>query len=333
MVITRTPYRVSFFGGGTDYPLWYKEYGGRVLSTSINKYCYISCRELPPFFEHKYRVVYSIVESVKNIDDIQHPVVKAILKTGEYEKGLEIHHDGDLPARAGLGSSSSFAVGLLHAIKTLNKEVLSKHEMALSAINIEQNIIKENVGSQDQIAASYGGFNQINFYQNEKIEVSKILFRENKERELNDHLMLFFTGITRMASKIAEVQINNIKTKKMELLEMNEIVDEGIKILNSSTLPIEDFGKLLHTSWRIKKTLSPIISNQKIDELYCKAMQNGAIGGKILGAGGGGFILFFVKPEDQQNFKNKFNKLVHVPFAFENSGSKVIFYDPEKFHN
>jgi D-glycero-alpha-D-manno-heptose-7-phosphate kinase len=221
----------------------------------------------------------------------------------------------------------------VHALKTLNKEVLSKHEMALSAINIEQNIIRENVGSQDQIAAAYGGFNQINFYQNEKIEVSKILFPENKEKELNNHLMLFFTGITRMASEIAEVQINNIKTKKTELQEMNEMVDEGIKILNSSTLPLEDFGKLLHKSWQIKKTLSPIISNQAIDEIYSEAMKNGAIGGKILGAGGGGFILFFVKPENQQNFKNKFNKLVHVPFSFENTGSKVIFYDPENFYN
>lgn len=328
MIITRTPFRISFFGGGTDYPAWYQQYGGAVLATSINKYCHISCRHLPPFFEHKHRIVYSCIENVSDHKEIKHPAVREILDWNGCDKGLEIHHDGDLPARSGLGSSSSFSVGLIHALAALDGKYVSKEELAKNAIHIEQNIINEFVGSQDQISAAFGGFNRIEFKVNNSFQVSPVILTNYRSEELQKHLILFFTGITRFASDIAESKINNFSNRKTELTEMRAMVDEAIKILQSNNEPIESFGKLLHESWLYKRNLSSKVSTHRIDNLYESALNAGATGGKILGAGGGGFMLFFVKPELQQNVRECLKELVHVPFKFEDSGSRVVLYQP-----
>jgi D-glycero-alpha-D-manno-heptose-7-phosphate kinase len=328
MIITRTPFRVSFFGGGTDYPAWYREHGGSVLSTSINRYCYITCRRLPPFFDHKHRIVYSIIESVKNNHDIVHPSVRNVFEWANVTDGLEIHHDGDLPARSGLGSSSSFTVGLLHALTALKGEIITKEKLAMNAIHIEQNLIKENVGSQDQISAAFGGFNRIDFKFNDTFEVSPIVLPSEKRKELSNHLMLIFSGFSRLASTIAKSQIDNIKNKHNELKMMQSMVSEAIKILQNKNEPIESFGKLLDESWRYKRSLSDRVSSPEIDELYNVALRAGAIGGKILGAGGGGFLLLFAKPEIQPKIKILLNNLIHVPFDFEDDGSKIVSYYP-----
>ncbi len=328
MIITRTPFRISFFGGGTDYPAWFQEHGGTVLATSIDKYCYITCRHLPPFFEHKHRIVYSRIENVNENDEIEHPAVKAVLNWAKVEKGLEIHHDGDLPARSGLGSSSSFTVGLIHALKGLRGEMIDKDSLARDAIHIEQNIIQENVGSQDQISATFGGFNRIEFHRDGNFDVSPVIINNSRRKELNDHLMLFFTGLTRIASDIAKSKIENLQERETELMCMRDMVDEAITILYNSNLAIEEFGKLLDTSWKYKRSLSDRITTPEIDEIYNAATKAGAIGGKILGAGGGGFILLFAKPEDQPAIRERLKKLVHVPFIFDNSGSRIVLYQP-----
>lgn len=329
MIITRTPFRVSFFGGGTDYPAWYREHGGAVLATSINKYCYITCRKLPQFFEHKHRIVYSKIENVKTIDEIQHPAVRAILDWGNVNEGLEIHHDGDLPARSGLGSSSSFTAGLVHALYALRGQMLDKKTLANHTINLEQNVMQENVGSQDQISAVYGGFNYIEFHRNDSFDVSPVIIPKERQSELSSHLMLCFTGVSRIASEIAKSKVANLKNRESELKQMRAMVDEALSILKTSGQPIDDFGKLLDESWKLKRSLSDKVSTQEIDEIYETAIQNGATGGKILGAGGGGFILFFAKPENQQKIREKLKKLVHVPFDFEDSGSRVVLYQPD----
>lgn len=328
MIITRTPYRVSFFGGGTDYAGWFREHGGSVLSTSIDKYCYISCRRLPPFFEHHHRVVYSKIESVKNTDQIEHPAVRAILKWARIEEGLEIHHDGDLPARSGLGSSSSFTVGLTHALYALRGKMVSKETLARDAIHIEQDLIGENVGSQDQISAAFGGFNRIDFNQNGSFNVSPVLLAIERRRELSSHLMLCFTGLSRIASEIAKSQIDNVKNRQDELKRMHQTVDEALSILQSPTQSIDEFGRLLDVAWKYKRSLSDKISTPEIDEIYQAAMSAGAIGGKLLGAGGGGFLLLFAKPELHGKIRERLNKLVHVPFDFEDFGSRVVVYQP-----
>jgi D-glycero-alpha-D-manno-heptose-7-phosphate kinase len=331
MIITKTPYRISFFGGGTDYPDWYREYGGAVLATTIDKYCYISCRVLPPFFEHKHRVVYSKTENVNSIDEIQHPAVRNILKWKKVSQGLEIHHDGDLPARSGLGSSSSFTVGLLQALDALDGRMKSKYELAKTAIHIEQDLIKENVGSQDQVSAAFGGLNKINFSKNDSFNINPIIIKKNRREELEKHLILFFTGVTRIASDVAEAQIKNMKNRQEELFRMKEMVDEAIYILENEQNPIEEFGELLHQNWKYKQTLSDKITTPEINEIYDRALTAGAIGGKILGAGGGGFILFFADPDKHETIKNRLNNLVHVPFQFEDSGSQVVLYQPNGF--
>jgi len=329
MVITRTPFRISFFGGGTDYPAWYRENKGAVLTTTINKYCYINCRYLPPFFEHKHRIVYSKIENVKDINEIIHPAVKAILRFMKIKEGVEIHHDGDLPARTGLGSSSAFTVGLLHALYALKGEMRTKSSLAAEAIHIEQDIIKENVGSQDQIEVAFGGFNKINFNQDATFQVTPIILKKDKLQQLQNHLIFYFTGLSRFASEIAKEQIKNISKKKMELSIMYQMVEEAIKILNSSTTEISKFGKLLHESWKLKRSLTDKISNPRIDEIYTAARESGAVGGKLLGAGGGGFMVFFVKPEDQAKVKQRLKNLLQVPFQFENQGSQIILYQPD----
>ncbi len=329
MIISRTPFRISFFGGGTDYPQWSRKYGGSVLSTTIDKYCYISCRYLPQFFEHRFRIVYSEIENIQEISQIKHPAVRAVLGWMKCDTGLEIHHDGDLPARSGLGSSSSFTVGLINAIMALNGRYITKEQLAKDAIHIEQDVIQENVGSQDQISAAYGGFNRIVFNPDGSFDVAPIIIDRPKLHVLEKHLMLFFTGLSRYASDIAKVQIENLKSHETELGRMQEMVDEAIGILNGDGSLLDDFGRLLHESWIHKRSLSDKVSTPLIDEIYAAAREEGAIGGKILGAGGGGFLLLFVPPELQPNVKERLGKLVHVPILFENSGSKIVLYQPD----
>jgi len=328
MIITRTPFRVSFFGGGTDYPAWFERHGGVVLATSIDKYCYITCRYLPPFFEHKYRIVYSRIENVQNISEIQHPAVKAVLETYNCTNGLEIHHDGDLPARSGLGSSSSFTVGLINAVMALRGQYISKEELARQAIHVEQTVIRENVGSQDQVSAAFGGLNRIEFRRDGSFDVAPIVLPIERLAVLQSHLMLCFTGLSRIASEVAQSTIDNMDQREAELRHMGALVDQAIAVLQSKTTPIEEFGKLLHESWVQKRKLSDRVSTGQIDALYDTARSLGAIGGKLLGAGGGGFFLLFVKPEHQQKVREKLSRLVHAPFRFETAGSRVVLYQP-----
>jgi D-glycero-alpha-D-manno-heptose-7-phosphate kinase len=326
MIISRTPFRISFFGGGTDYPVHYKKHGGAVLATSINKYCYISCRYLPPFFEHKNRIVYSKVEYTKKHSEIQHPSVRECLKYMNIDRGVEVHHDGDLPARAGLGTSSSFTVGMLNALHALKGKIVTKRQLALDAINVEQNRIKENVGSQDQITASFGGFNKIEFDSDQEFTVQPIVMNKEKLNLFQDHMMLFFTGFSRTASEIAREQIKKTPEREKELKRMAEMVNEAVDILNKKSRDFTDFGKLLHENWMIKRKLTSKITTGEIDKIYSTAVKAGALGGKLLGAGGGGFILFFVKPEEQQNVMKKMKNLLYVPFRFERLGSQIIYY-------
>ncbi|MCK9397099.1 MAG: hypothetical protein M0Q44_16095 [Methylobacter sp.] len=328
MIITRTPFRISFFGGGTDYPGWYREHGGAVLATTIDKYCYITCRRLPPFFEHKHRIVYSHIENVCHNDDIQHPAVRATFNWANVVDGLEVHHDGDLPARSGLGSSSAFTVGLAHALYGLNGKMVSQDTLARDAIHIEQNIIGENVGSQDQVSAAYGGLNRIDFHRDDSFDVAPIILPEHRREELRDHLMLCFTGFSRIADEIAKSKIDNLKNREPELKRMREMVDEAIAILTNIDVSIEEFGKLLDLSWKYKRSLSDRVSTKEIDQIYDQAMRAGAIGGKILGAGGGGFMLLFAKPDKHAAIREALKDLVHVSFNFDDSGSRVVLYQP-----
>lgn len=328
MIITRTPFRISFFGGGTDYPGWFREHGGAVLATTINKYCYITCRNLPPFFTHKHRIVYSNIENVRENSEIQHPAVRAVFQWAGVESGLEIHHDGDLPARSGLGSSSSFTVGLLNALHALNGRMVDKQSLAADAIHIEQNVIGENVGSQDQVSAAFGGFNKIEFHRNDTFSVAPVILPRGRDTELKKHLMLCFTGFSRIASEVAKSKIDNLKARAAELTYMRSMVEQAIDILQNPAMQIEAFGELLDTAWKYKRSLSERVSTPEIDELYQAARNAGAIGGKLLGAGGGGFLLLFARPEKQEAIRQRLNNLIHVPFDFEDSGSRVVLYQP-----
>ncbi|TRZ83792.1 kinase [bacterium] len=328
MIISRTPFRISFFGGGTDYPIWYRENQGAVLSTTIDKYCYITARYLPPFFPHKYRIIYSKIETVKNIEEILHPAVRETLKFLDVDKGIEIHHDGDLPAKTGMGSSSAFTVGLLNSIYALRGIMASKDQLAKEAIHIERDILQENVGSQDQIATSYGGFNKINFNGNDKFRIEPIIITKDRISQLENHLMLYFTGFSRIASKVAQAQIENTPQKKRELTLMYQMVDEAISILTENKNILE-FGKLLNETWELKRSISNKISNPIIDNIYGTALRAGAIGGKLLGAGGGGFMIFFVPPKKQPKVKEALKSLLEVPFNFESEGSQIIYYNSQ----
>ena len=328
MIITRTPYRISFFGGGTDYPDWFRRHGGAVLSTTIDKYCYISCRNLPPFFEHKHRIVYSVIENVRSNQDIAHPCVKAVFDWAGIENGLEIHHDGDLPARSGIGSSSSFTVGLVQAIYALRSHLVSQGQLARDAIHIEQDLIGEHVGSQDQVAAAYGGFNHIEFHRDGQFNVTPVMIANERREELASHLMLCFTGVSRVADAIAHSQIRNLHKRQDELTMMRQMVDQALAILADKATSITEFGQLLHESWRYKRMLSDQVSTPHIDQLYQMALDHGAIGGKILGAGGGGFLLLFAEPHRQPAIREALKDLVHVGFKFDNSGSRTVLYQP-----
>ncbi len=327
MIISRTPFRISFFGGGTDYPVWYENYGGgEVLSVTINKYCYLSCRRLPPFFNHQSKVVWSKIELVKNVDEIQHPAVKEVLKhVGLHEQGMEIHYNADLPARSGLGSSSAFTVGLLNALYALDGKVAGKRKLALDAIHIEQKRIGESVGSQDQVAAAFGGLNKITFGGAEHVAVQPITISAARMRELESHCMLFFTGLSRDAASIAAVQIQNTHNKQAELTKMRAMVGHAIDILGNGK-DLRDFGALLHEGWQLKRGLTSVISNDHIDVSYAKARHAGAIGGKLLGAGGGGFILVFAAPEKHADIRKAMGGLLEIPFHFDHLGTQIIYH-------
>jgi D-glycero-alpha-D-manno-heptose-7-phosphate kinase len=330
MVITRTPLRISFFGGGTDYPLWYRERGGAVLATTIDKCCYITCRRCPPFFDYHSRISYSRVENVDRNDAIEHPSVRACLKFLGIESGIEIHHVADLPARTGLGTSSAFTVGLLLGLHALQDRMRDKHALATDAIHVEQDLIHEAVGAQDQVSAAYGGFNRINFHSDGSIDVKRILASQSRLAELEDNLALYFTGFSRTASEIAQEQLKMTPHKQKELTAMQSLVSEGEAILTSSQGSLDEFGKLLHESWRIKRTLTNKITMSSIDEIYEAGLGAGALGGKLLGAGGGGFMLFFVRPERKQALRARLSKLLCVPFRFSTKGSHVVVYEPEE---
>ena len=331
MIISKTPFRISFFGGGSDLPQWYKKFGGSVISTTIDKYCYISLRELPPFFQHKHRIVYSKVENIIKIKDIKHPAVRAIFTKYKVKNGLEMHHDGDLPARSGLGTSSSFCVGLINSLYALNKKFISQTELANEAIDVEQKLLKETVGVQDQIAAAFGGFNRINIYKDGTFEVEPIIISLQRLKLLQNNLLLFFTGISRYSSDISKDSVLNNSKNISNISKIISFVDEAQSILVNQKMNLDDFGLLLNESWMIKKQLSERISNEYIDEIYSKAINAGALGGKILGAGGGGFILFYANQSQHKKIRSVLKSLVEVPFMFENSGSNIVLNNPSGF--
>jgi D-glycero-alpha-D-manno-heptose-7-phosphate kinase len=331
MIISRTPFRISFFGGGTDYPAWYNEHGGVVLSTSIDKYCYITCRYLPPFFKYKYRIRYTKREETCAIAEIQHPSVRECLFFLNIRRGVEIQHNSDLPAMSGLGSSSSFTVGLLNSLYALQGKMVSKRQLALEAIYIEQKKIGEHVGSQDQTIAAYGGFNKIVFNVQQTLAVYPLIMDTEKLNRLQDHLMLFFIGFPRESSLIAAQQIKNIPKNKKKLKALMEITEKAIELLSSGNANVEYFGKCLHENWKVKRTLASKITTSIIDEIYQRALDAGALGGKLLGAVGGGFILIFARPKDQPKIREKLKKLLYVPFKFENLGSQIIFYTHDDY--
>ena len=326
MIISRTPFRISFFGGGTDYPIWYEKHGGTVINTTINKYCFITARYLPTFFKYKHRIRYYKHEETQNIDEIKHPSVRECAKFLNIDKGLEIVHNADLPAQSGLGSSSTFTVGLLNTLHALRNYMPTKRELALDAIHVEQNLIGESVGSQDQTAAAFGGLNRITFDSNKNIEVEPMIIDHSRYTELQNNLMLFFTGFARNASTVAKKQIEVTPQKERELHLMKEICSEGFEQLTNSKIPLLEFGKLLNDQWEIKRSLTNKISNQAIDDIYQAGINAGASGGKLLGAGGGGFMLFYVPKENQNAVKNALKSKMFVPFRFEVTGSKIIYH-------
>lgn len=328
MIISRTPFRISFFGGGTDYPAWFREHGGAVVATTIDKYCHISCRYLPPFFEHKSRILYSKVEMVNDNNDIEHPAVRSALKELGITEGVEIHHDGDLPARTGLGSSSAFAVGLLNALGALKHKMPDKMRLAQEAIHLEQSVLKENVGCQDQVISALGGLQRIEFRKDGSIHADPVIISRERAAQFQDHLLLYFTGFSRIASVIVTEQLEKIKSSESQLHSMYKMVDQSISML-TGTDDLADFGKLLDEGWRLKRTLSSKVSSPIIDEIYESAKSAGALGGKLIGAGGGGFMLLFAKPENHPKIKEKLKKLLHVPFRFEDEGTRIILYQPD----
>ena len=329
MIISRTPFRISFFGGGTDYPTWYRQHGGAVLATTINKYCYLTCRYLPPFFEHRIRVVYSKIENCQKPEEIQHPSARETLRFLKLSRGVEIHHDGDLPGRSGMGSSSAFTVGLLNALYALQGRTVGKKQLASESIHIEQEMLKEMVGSQDQVCAAYGGLNRISFFQSGDYSVQPMTLTHERIEELNSHLMLFYTGIKRTAATVATSFVPSLADRVALLNKMRDCVDQGCDILNSGQ-DLAPFGELLHDAWLAKRSLSDKISNGSVDAAYEAARGAGALGGKLLGAGGGGFLLVFAPPAKHVKIKKQLSRLIHVPFKFEFGGSQVIFHELEE---
>jgi len=324
MIICKTPLRISFFGGGSDYKQWVDNEPGLTLSTTIDKYIYLTLRELPKFFDHNYRIVYSKIEMVKKIKDIEHHAIKGILNNFDLNEGLEIHYDSDLPAKSGMGSSSAFVVGLLNSLYSFKKFKVSKKKLSLNSIFYEQKILRETVGMQDQIACSYGGFNEIKFLSEKKFTVSPIQIGNNKKLQFQKNLFLVYTNISRRANDIANTFINNLYGSKKNYVK--KIINHAViakKLLKDSRF--DDFGLLLSESWDLKKKLSNSVSNPSIDYLYSLAIKSGATGGKLLGAGGGGFFLFYVPTKSQEKFKSTFlKKHLQINFNFENLGSHIV---------
>ena len=328
MIITATPFRISFLGGGTDYPAWFKRNGGAVLSVTINKYCYLQCRHLPPFFEYRNRVVWSRIETTKDTDGIEHPAVREAMRYLGITEGLEVHHFGDLPARTGLGSSSSFAVGLLHALYSLRGAIVSKRRLADEAIHLEQTLLKEHVGIQDQIAAAFGGLNRVEIGHNGHYEVQPVLMSEARKRDFEEHMILLFTGIARHASEIAKRQIEALPEKEAVVRRMQALVGEGLEVLANGR-DLRDFGALLDESWQLKRSISDAVSTETVDEIYARARAAGAIGGKLLGAGGGGFMLLFAEPARRAQVSAALADYLQIPFRFERSGSRIVLFEPD----
>lgn len=324
MIITKTPFRMSFFGGGTDFSGFFNEHGGAVLSTTFDKYAYVTVRNLPPFFEYKTHLTYSKEEKVNSVDEIQHPAIRNAMKWLGMEK-IRMTYEADLPARSGLGTSSSFAVGMLEAFYALKGKYADKKKLSDDAIYLERTLCAEAGGIQDQIAAAFGGFNRIDFLK-DGYTVNPVVMSRERKKELNDNLMLFFTGFSRFSSDIQKGTEKSMKEKTKELLEIYSLVDEAQKILSDNNADLDEFGKLLDYSWNLKRGISEGISTDSIDEQYKKAMDAGALGGKLLGAGGGGFLLFYVPKEKQKSVKNALKDQMQVPFSFENEGTRIIYY-------
>jgi len=333
VIISRTPFRISFFGGGTDYPAWYREHGGKVVGTTIDKYCYITLRWLPPFFEHRHRFVYSRMEMVNGIDEVQHPAIRAVLQEYPPARGLEVHHDGDVPARSGIGSSSAFTVGLLNALNALNARSTSPEELANEAIRIEQTIAREAVGSQDQVWAAHGGTNEIRFAADGAISVLPLGLSQARLDALNQRLLLFFTGFTRTAARIAAQKIANIPQRSAELTEILNQVDAALRILQDPAGDLQDFGRLLHEGWQVKRRLADTVTTEAVDMLYARARAAGALGGKLLGAGGGGFLLLYVEPDRIPALRQALADVLEIPIRINAPGSTVVLNQPDGLGN
>lgn len=327
MIICRTPLRISFFGGGTDYPVWYNQHGGLVLSATINKYNFLTVRELPPFFPFNYRIRYHLKEETRSIDEVQHPAVRECVKYLDFKAPLDIVHSSDLPARSGLGSSSSFSVGLLHALQSLRHYMPTKRELALQALHVEQERIKEAVGSQDQVAAAFGGLNVIRFHRANQFDVDPVIISRDRLSELEGRLLLCFTGFARTASDVAKEQIAATPDRTKELTEMTQLCERAISYLQTAEASLDRFGELLNQQWVLKRSLTASISNPIIDEIYSRGLRGGAIGAKLLGAGGGGFMLFYAPPEAHAGIRAALAEYLFVPFRFEFTGSKVVYFD------
>jgi D-glycero-alpha-D-manno-heptose-7-phosphate kinase len=329
MIISRTPFQLPFFGGGTDYPTWYRKHGGAVVGATIDKYCYITCRYLPPFVEHRFGVVHSKIEHCQTIDEIKHPAVREVLKYLKIDRGLEIHHDGDLPTHSGMGSSSALVVGLLHALHALAGRMVSKSQLALESVHIEQELLNETLGVQEQVLAAHGGLNHVTFDPSGEISVRPVTIGPDRLRELAAHLMLFYTGIKGTASRVEQAYVTGIENRRRQLRIMKDLVDESLAILNSSH-DLTAFGELLDETWQSKRSLSTTGSNGDVDELYESAIEAGAIGGKMASDGGGAFLLLFVPPERQVRVRDRLSGVIHVPFELEFCGSQILFPHSEQ---
>ena len=329
MIITKTPFRMSFFGGGTDFSSFYNEHGGAVISTTFDKYCYVTVRHLPPFFEYKNHLTYSKEEKISSVDDIQHPAIRNAMKFLNMDE-LRIIYESDLPARSGLGTSSSFAVGMLNAFYALKGQYADKKKLADEAIYLERILCNEAGGIQDQIAASFGGLNRINFSKDGYV-VNPVIISTARKQKLEENLMLFFTGFSRFSSEIQKTTEKSMSAKTGELKELLRLVDDAEKILVDKESDLDDFGRLLDYSWQMKRSISSGISTDSIDSFYSEGIKAGALGGKLLGAGGGGFLLFYVPKDRQQAVKLALSKLLYIPFKFEEEGTKVIYYKQEEY--
>ncbi|MBR1420335.1 MAG: kinase [Selenomonadaceae bacterium] len=330
MIITRTPFRISFFGGGTDFPDYYQraENGGAVLSTTIDKYVYITCRKLMPYWSYKHQFQYgSAREEVNEIDEIRHPSIRETMRFFNLNYGLDMHYNTDIPARSGMGSSSAFTVGLLNALYGLNGRMANKRKLAVDAIHIERDMIGEVVGVQDQIAASFGGLNHVTFGKN-GFFVHPVTITKERKKELESHLVLIFSGFQRFATDIEKEKVSNFAKKENSLRQMSEMVNDALEILTSDE-DILNFGRLLNKAWELKKSLSDKVSTSSLDKLYERGLENGAVGGKILGAGGGGFMLFFCAPEKRAGLLESLKDYLNIPFNFEENGSQVVYYREE----